>query len=406
MSFTDEQKEALKWSLSPISPEVARVLLWEGDIRSGKSWGLVSAQVAGSLQHTGENFILAGRTVGALERNIVPHLRDVCRKAGLTIDWNGNTAKIGGNSWHMFGGNNKRAIEPLFGFEAAGALIDEATLLDQEFMELIISRCSVDGAKIGTTMNPNSPHHWIKKDLIDNPDYQALHLVSDIRDNPGISEETIEFFEKTLTGHRKERWLRKQWTEATGLIWPGLPQFNGDRIENPETIAGVDYGSSNPTAVEFLSHVAWTPRREKIWDVVAEYYSVGEDRSVEEHVAEIKRMGDELRCSKYFVDPSAGELKRIMRRHGLTVIDANNDVADGIVAVEDMIVTGRLTLSPDVAPELEREIALWSWDPVQQLKGKDVPIDKDDHTCDCLRYAVNTYAKSNFDVVVMPRGFN
>ena len=75
------------------------------------------------------------------------------------------------------------------GFTAAGALADEVALFPQSFVDQMIGRCSVDGAKIFMNCNPEGPYHYIKTEFIDKAKEKLiyyLHFTMD--DNLSLSE--------------------------------------------------------------------------------------------------------------------------------------------------------------------------------------------------------------------------
>ena len=66
---------------------------------------------------------------------------------------------IGSNTYYMYDANNEASQDKLQGLTAAGALADEVALFPQNFIDQMIGRCSVDGAKI--FMQPPKPSRTI-----------------------------------------------------------------------------------------------------------------------------------------------------------------------------------------------------------------------------------------------------
>lgn len=90
---------------------------------------------------------------------------------------------------YVVGANDDRAEAKIRGSEFAGALVDEVTLIPENFIKMLLSRLSVNGAQFFGTTNPDSPFHWLKRDFIDRKDELNISIHSfNIDDNPSLSE--------------------------------------------------------------------------------------------------------------------------------------------------------------------------------------------------------------------------
>ncbi len=67
--------------------------------------------------------------------------------------------EIGTNTYYLYDAHNESSQDKIQGLTAAGALADEAALFPRNFIEQMIGRCSVEGAKIFMNCNPESPLH-------------------------------------------------------------------------------------------------------------------------------------------------------------------------------------------------------------------------------------------------------
>jgi hypothetical protein len=90
------------------------------------------------------------------------------------------------------------------------------------------------------------------------------------------------------------------------------------------------------------------------------------------------------------IDPSAGSLKTELLQRGLWVLDANNDVDEGLRKVSAMLNTGKLKINRERCPEGSKEMETYSWDTRRAMNGKEQPIKFKDHYPDAARYVVNT----------------
>ena len=69
------------------------------------------------------------------------------------------------------------------------ALIDEATLMSENFFETAMSRLTFQNSKVWATCNPSFPLHYIKTKWIDQGKFLD-HIQFSFEDNPALDEET------------------------------------------------------------------------------------------------------------------------------------------------------------------------------------------------------------------------
>ena len=90
-----------------------------------------------------------------------------------------------------------------------------------------------------------------------------------------------------------------------------------------------------------------------------------------------------------YCDPSAASWKVALMRAGYRVMNANNDVINGIRYVATCISTGKFYMDRSCV-NTEKEYASYVWDPNAQRQGIDKPLKEHDHTCDTDRYVLYT----------------
>ena len=83
------------------------------------------------------------------------------------------------------------------------------------------------------------------------------------------------------------------------------------------------------------------------------------------------------------VDPSAASFLETLRRRGLKVIKARNDVVSGIRLTADMLKSRKLVIC-DPCEDSIREFSLYVWD--EGKSGGDAPRKENDHAMDEIRY--------------------
>lgn len=185
--FSTKQKKLLTWwtSFSPYRDH--DMIICDGSVRSGKTVAMIDGFVTWSLAtFKSEDFILAGRSMGALKRNVLKPMFQILLAKGIPFNYNRseNYVEIGTNTYYCFGANNEASQDVLQGLTAAGAYADEGALFPQNFIEQMIARCSVEGSKIWINCNPESPYHFLKTDYIDKAKEKLiLHLHFTLDDN-------------------------------------------------------------------------------------------------------------------------------------------------------------------------------------------------------------------------------
>ena len=401
MALTDHQAKAILWATAEDSP---KLLLWQGDIRCGKTMGAALALVRHSLKYEDADFIVAGKSAGAVERSVVRALKDAAVIWGQRFERvrSRQTIKIGSNEFHVFGAPNASSQDTVQGMTAAGAIIDEAALIDRGFVEQVMARCSMEDSKIILTFNPAHPSHWLFTDFIngglDCAFYKSTLLAAVQAGN--IPQETYDFYlSQPMSAHRRKRWLEGEWAAAAGLCLPSL-EPSPDAVTSPSfrrVEAGVDWGTSNPTAAVFFGQLY-----DGRWQTCGEYYWSEGNRTASEHADAILRAGEVLGASRYIIDPSAASLRLELLRRKAQVVNGNNDVIEGIDTLEDAVSGGRLLVTDDV-PSLLSEASRYSW---KEWDGPDQPVKKDDHACDAARYfAMSRLRKVNLTPVPKPVAF-
>ena len=372
----------MRWCCDDSAPRTA---LYQGDIRSGKTYGAALALTVHSTGYRNKDFILGGQTATSVIRNVVPKMEEAAYMLWLPYKQVGNVLHIGANRFHIFGSPHSMSYKAVQGMDAAGALIDEATLCYENFIQQCIARCSEPGARIFLTFNPENPSHFLKRDWIDAGSVEHTHfnaLIGDALDSGTLSQDAYDLYASTLTAHRRRRWLNNEWCYATGRCLPSLedPALFPDRAlliaDSPQfvkVVAGVDWGTASPTAAVFAGKRPdgkWQTCGEYFWDPVTNV-----PRTAEEHAAAIIALGEQLGCTRYAVDPSASTLKISMRRLGATVRNGwNEDLNERITQTDQAIHQGAFVITPDV-PNLIREAGVYSW---KDHDGPDVPNKVDD----------------------------
>ena len=157
----------------------ARLNLWHGPVRSGKSIASSDRFVdfIQREQQTGE-FYLIGKTVHAIKRNIIGPMQE---RLGDDMHYFSGKGEI--KLWdrliYVVGANDSKSEGKIRGSTSAGTYIDEASLLPEDMFRMALSRMSVPGAKLFATTNPDGPRHWLKRDFIDRAEELKMKVFLD-----------------------------------------------------------------------------------------------------------------------------------------------------------------------------------------------------------------------------------
>lgn len=390
------------------------MVIADGSIRSGKTVAMINSFLDWSLStFEDEQFIIAGKSMGALKRNVLNPMFKILAAKGIDYDYQRSSdephIKIGTNIYYLFGANNERSQDTLQGLTAAGAYGDEAALFPESFVKQMIGRCSVEGSKVFMNCNPQGPYHWFKLDYIDKAkEKRIVHLHFTMVDNLSLSPKVRERYERMFSGVFYQRYILGLWVLAEGIIYD---MFNKVKhtvesiLRNYEKYhVSVDYGTNNP-----MTFGLWGLHKD-VWYKVKEYHYDGRARSKQKTDSEYKedllKFIGNLKIESVIVDPSASsfiaEIRNVKYGDGykIKVKRARNDVLDGIRNVSTAIVDGKIKYN-DCCEETFREFSSYAWDEKAQERGEDKPKKVNDHHMDGDRYFVNTiiYGKTKAKAV-------
>lgn len=394
----------------------ARVNVWEGAIRSGKTVASIiawSRHLAQQRTAEGEAFIF-GRTRDTIARNIfgpiasVPLLRALV--PGTEYRAGAPTARVLGQEVHIVGASDRQAEEKLRGMTGRSAYGDELTVLPPAFYRQALGRLSVKGAKLFGTTNPDNPNHWLRTEYLDRPRTQGLRpAVGDeldlatwhftIDDNPHLDPDYVRSIKAEYVGLWFRRMILGHWVQAEGSIYEAFDTDVHVVDELPPLArvlaCGVDYGTTNPFAAVMVAlsvdgrlvvtreyrHDSKLARKQ----LTDAEYSVALRAWLEQ--GEVVEPGPPRWVA---IDPSAASFHLQAHRDGVRgVTDAENGVLDGIRLVASLLATRRLIVHRSCRGLLA-EFPGYVWDDKAAAKGEDKPVKVADHSLDALRYAVAT----------------
>ncbi|MFD9813724.1 PBSX family phage terminase large subunit [Streptomyces sp. NPDC059080] len=380
----------------------ARISIWHGSVRSGKTIASLLAFLLALRRAPATGLILVcGRSLQTIERNIIEPLQDV-GLFGVAADEvrhtrGATTANILGRTVHLIGASDARAEGRLRGATAALAYVDEATLVPEAFWTQLLARLSVTGARLLATTNPDSPRHWLRVSYLDREaelDLASWHFR--LADNPSVSPAYVAALSAEYVGLWRRRMIDGAWVVAEGSVYDMFDEAEHIVDELPPMRRhwlGVDYGTSNPFSAILLglgdddrlyAVAEWRHDARKAHRQMTDaQYS----RAVRAWLAEL-----DVTPAWTFVDPSAASFLTQLWADGHPgVARADNSVLDGIRSTATALDSGLLRVHRS-CEGLLGELPGYAWSEEAAARGEDKPLKKDDHSVDALRYVVHSTA--------------
>lgn len=398
LRFSDKQKEVLGWWTRGSPHRDRDAIVCDGAVRSGKTMCLGLSFVLWSMtRFRRQQFALCGKTTQSVRRNLLYSVLPVLESLGFQweekISRNWLKVRYGPveNTYFLFGGKDEGSAALIQGITLAGVLLDEVVLMPRSFVGQACARCSVTGAKFWFSCNPAGPGHWFYREWICKAqERNLLHLRFFMEDNPTLSPETRQRYERAFQGAFYRRFVLGEWTAAEGLVYDF---FDEDMIRPPPAgqaqrwVISCDYGTVNPTSMGLWGKYGG------VWYRVKEYYydarQERRQQTDQEYAQRLRELAGGREIEAVVADPSAASFLEVLRREGWNVRKANNDVLSGIRLTADALKSGRIVICSPCQDAI-REFGSYCWDLAAGDRDK---VRKEfDHAMDEIRYFVATVA--------------
>lgn len=403
--------------------ESAKYRILEGAIRSSKSY-LADTMAISEIQKLPNNtkILISGYSITSVARNVIDSWKEMIdpynvglfrnvkdtKDDYLTINWRG----LRGKKFYIRGSGKENDYKQIQGATFDYWLADEAARHHEKFIDMAMTRLSMDHARAVWTLNPDSPYHFMKKRFIDNPRLyiedsngfsELKRWVFFLEDNPSLTKRYIDSLKELYTGLFYQRYVESKWVIAEGTIYDFFSDSNIIHKIRPRAdyyVVGVDYGTGNPTCfilfgVNPRSFPKIWAEKEFYWDskkmqrqkTDSEY---SHDMKIFLNKTEETLQFGEIIPRYIFIDPSAASFELQLKRDGFrSVRHADNDVIDGIRTQARMLKGGEYMIGEYCVQTIE-DYAGYVWDEKAQLRGIDAPLKINDHTKDVERYVLHT----------------
>ena len=339
---------------------------------------------------------MCGRTEPTIKRNIIRPLQDLIGDDLQYMSGKGEV-KLWGRTIDVVGANDERAEAKIRGSEYVGALLDEVTIIPENFVKMLFSRLSVPGAKLFGSTNPDSPFHWLKTDYIDKVDTMDVKVFSfALDDNPALDEDYKKNLKKEYSGLWYQRYIEGRWVLAEGAVYDffdeGMHTIPYPPAPATYYIMGVDYGTSNPCVFSLIGYNSGT--YPNMW-LEKEYYydskAKNRQKSDSEYALDLIEFLRGYQVKAIYIDPSALSFKVELRKMGLpNLLDADNEVLSGIRFTSKLISNGTFKVCKNCTNAI-KEFSTYVWDERASKRGIDQPLKQNDHVMDSIRYALFTH---------------
>lgn len=403
--------------LESVRLATARLNIWEGSVRSSKTISSLIAWLKFVREAPPGNLLMIGKTERTLKRNIIDPLTEMLGPARCRLVQGSGELWLLGRRVYLAGANDERSQERIRGLTLAGAYVDEISTIPQSFWSMLLSRLSVEGARLFGTSNPDSPAHWLKAEFLDRAavwlGHDGVTDYSDdgmdlarfsfrLADNPHLPAAYVASLSQEFVGLWRKRFIDGLWVAAEGAVYD---MFDPERhvvdvvpVVKRFVACSVDYGTVNPLhalligigvdrRLYVVSEWRWDSRARLRQLTDAEYSA-----KLREWLASVRYPGSQLygvTPERFIVDPSAASFIRQLHNDHMTVMGADNSVLDGIRLTASLFGSGRLLVSRS-CKALIGELSSYVWDDAARLRGEDKPLKLNDHGCDSLRYGLHT----------------
>lgn len=394
-----------KVGLNFIDNSNAFINIAEGSVRSSKS---VCCNIrwmdflSNETQKYDELFIV-GKTERTIDRNILQEFTKILGKSRVSVNWGrGFVDMIGRRCW-LIGAMDRTSESKIRGSTIKGALVDELSLIPENFWNMLISRASLEGAKIFATTNPDSPFHYLYKSYIkDQYSHRVRSFHFRLKDNLNLSQTYIDNLTALYSGLYKRRFIDGEWCQAEGVIYDMFePEIHILKNEVVDEMCGkvydglisIDYGTTNPFVALFGKKIGQNVyiQHELMYDSQVSNRQKTDSQYREDLKEWIDR--NKLAFRNIIIDPSASSFKAELKQK-LTnkVREAKNAVLDGIRVVSSKLGKKELFVA-ERCLNLIKEMTAYTWDETAQLRGEDKPNKEHDHSQDALRYMMMEFER-------------
>ncbi len=242
------------------------------------------------------------------------------------------------------------------------------------------------------TLNPWNENHWIKRRFFDRTDDNVLAKTTNYLCNEWLDDADLRVFEDMKKNNPRRYQVAGlgHWGVTDGLVFENWEEriFSVQEVsEMPdvESVFGLDFGYTNDPTALFCGLI---DNNNKVLYVFDELYKKA--MSNEKIAADIIKMG----YGKERIRADCAEPKSIdrLRELGLRNIRAAGKGRDSVNNGIDFLQGFKIIVHPKCS-NFVREIGSYCWDKDKSGRSVNVPVDRDNHLMDAMRYGVEGFVK-------------
>jgi PBSX family phage terminase large subunit len=324
---------------------------------------------------------------------------------------------ICGRLCYVVGANDDRAFEKIAGATAAGAYCDEITLMPQSFWNMLLSRLSVEGAKLFGTTNTDSPGHWFYRRFVRRKKFLDMKRWNfNLDDNrANLPADYIDNLKREYVGLWYDRYILGRWVVAEGaiytpytkaplkFIWQAKSSDPRELLLSLQSVSiGVDFGGTK-SATAFVA-TGITKGYKEVIVLRSELRKGAVDDPESLNAAfvhfcrEIKRdypMAADVYCDSAETILIRG-FRTALKRAGIAMNVRNawkGEVKDRIFLVTSLMGQGRFFLLGSSTASLQRALRDAVWNPKRQSDERLDNGTTDIDSLDALEYSLEPIAK-------------
>lgn len=373
-----------------------------GAVRSGKSITVDCRWLdfLGESKH--DEFMMSGKTRDTLERNVInPIIKMIDGNLQYKYNKFDGIFEIEDKTCWCIGFNDEGVTNRIRGMTIGGWYADEIATATKNAVEMAISRCSLEDAKMFWTTNPDSPYHYIYTDYINNQELLStgtvkvfnfllndnLNLTNAYKDHlKRVNSKSEVFYKRNILG---------QWVIAEGAIYDHFSEsenvFNTpiNIKDYNEILLGCDYGVST-VCVFGVMGVKKNSAGNHYYLLDEWYYDAQEQglsKSDSEYCDIIVKLQNKYHIKHGYLPHDAKSLKTAAEKDSRITMKIDTyapDTHGDIETIQNLINNNQFHIHSQCKNSIT-QAQTYCWDSKAQARGEDKPLKINDHCPDMWR---------------------
>jgi phage terminase large subunit len=367
-------------------------------VQGGKTMSGVIWLIKEIIAHPYDDFLIAAPTYKILEQSTLKKFFDIFPMHTVQYKKQDAVLKLLPNAGNIYI-RSTEIPNNIEGMTVRAAWLDEAGMMKPQIWTNILARVA---AKKGRVLMTSTFYtlNWLwtevcRRALAGDPDFAYFKWRS--IDNPYFPKEEYERAKTILAPSEFERRYNGEPRKMQGIVYPDWNEemiFMSPPDEFEEVVCGIDYGFTNPTAIEVAGIKTGSLY------LVDELYQTR--LTINEIVKEARELQGKWEITMFYCDPSAVSLIESMNQNNLPTYAANNDVDLGITRMQQLMEAKRFFVSFQNYNFID-EIESYHYKPIgmdveKVPEYKKKPDKVFDHSLDAVRYIVATHPMEIFDI--------